>query len=203
MCSLSGSEKRDHKLNGSGTIRNAWRSEMPMRRLPRQRESYPYAPFGVDLETMHRLFVPDRAVSGKRQPMYADVAEVFELGDRFIHGLLRSHANWTLNEIAAYYFVLHSTIRGDLVGVTHVRNYLGCPASTTSHIVKKLTQNELLESYRCIQDGRRKWLRLHKRVVMERIERPLSVSDPWAKLHAALESFVQTRKRGAAKRTEN
>lgn len=158
-----------------------------MAELPAQRASYPYTSMGYDLKTICEAFSGYGADIELPNGFRLSAWGQQQLGMNFLKTIQRHFGDWTLNEITAYCFVMNSTIVGDLVGVKDVAHELGIPMSTASHVINKLEKNEILESYPCIEDRRRKWLRMHPRVVRERIE---GGKDPWVSQRKLLERIL-------------
>jgi len=158
-----------------------------MTELPAERQSYPYAPMGYDLKTMCQAFSgyggDIELPNGFRLSAWGQQ----QLGMNFLKTIQRYFGDWTLNEITAYCFVMNSTIVGELVGVKDVAYELGIPMSTASHVINKLEKNNILQSYPCLEDRRRKWLRMHPKVVRERLE---SGKDPWVGQRKLLEGIL-------------
>ncbi len=137
-----------------------------MTELPEQQSSYPYADMGYSIETMCRAFAGYgsdvvSAGSGIRVTSFGQL----KLGMNFLKTLQRNFGRWTVNEITCYCFVMNSTIVGDLIGVKDVALELNMPMSTASYTLLALEKRDVLESYPCVEDKRRKWLRLHPKIV--------------------------------------
>lgn len=158
-----------------------------MTSLPEQRKSYPYANMGYDIKTMWKSFAgygEDLLMSdGYRVSTQSQV----KLGMNFLMTLQNHFGQWTLNELVSYSFVMNSTIVGELVGVKDVAHECNIRMSTASKLILKLEEKEFLESYPCIEDKRRKWLRMHPRVVHHRIANGDHV---WAAQRKLLEKIL-------------
>ena len=80
----------------------------------------------------------------------------------------------TLNEIRVMNFVLRANLAGKDVGVSCVSRVLGIPKSTVSRAVLKFRANGWLEEVTSNSDGRRRNLRLTRKVV-DRFQSELDV----------------------------
>lgn len=133
--------------------------------LPEQRPSYPYAPMGYDIKTMCKTFAGYGgdvvSAGGIRVTSFGQL----KLGMNFLKTLQRNFGDWTVNEITSYCFIMNTTIVGNLVGVKDVAHELNMPMSTASHTLLTLEKREVLQAYPCLEDKRRKWLRLHPKIV--------------------------------------
>lgn len=113
-----------------------------------------------------------------------------QLGMMFLTNIRNYFGRRTMNEVLSYCFVMNSTIVGDRVGVKDVSAELSIPMSTTSHVISMLQQLEYLEAYCCATDQRRKWLRMHPRMVQKRMSGQDCGEDPWANIRRNLAQML-------------
>lgn len=143
--------------------------------IPKQRPSYPYAPLGYDIETMCKNFMGYGGdvvtTGGLRLTSEAQMQVIMN----FLRVIQQYYPDWTTNELSAYAFVLSETCQGNLVGVKDVAASLGLPTSTASHVIQQLQRREYLDAYPCIEDKRRKWLRLHPKAIEIRMSQSGSI----------------------------
>lgn len=157
-----------------------------MTSLPEERASYPYRALGYDLPTMVRAFAGYGKDVELDNGLRVSALTQMELSCNFLQTCQKYFGDWSLNDISAYCYVMQSTILGELIGVKELAADLGLPISTTSHVLSMLESREVLQSYPCVEDKRRKWVRLHPRV----IEKRLNGEDIWKSQRELLKNLL-------------